>query len=308
MQIKQDSNIHIKTHNDLDAVASVVLLRNCYNQQIVSVEYNAYNSIEESIRSFIDNHEYTAGDTLVITDISFSNELAEELDNIKDLNVQMYDHHKTAMRLSKFKWATIDDNPEKSATEVVYDHLIIEKTTSMDKFVKAVSAWDTWLLSSPERGYGEALNTLLGFIGKDVFVHEFLDNINAGVEKPYIQIIEHLLDKKNRYVSQVVRRQGPSAKIRLDGLCKQYVVIFATDYISEIGNKVLEYHKENIDYVCVINPVFNSASLRSAGDMDVSVIAKYLGGGGHKHASGFSINFTTSIEETIDQVLNHINY
>ena len=31
-------------------------------------------------------------------------------------------------------------------------------------------------------------------------------------------------------------------------------------------------------------------SLRSIGDMDVSIIAKDFGGGGHKNASGFTLN------------------
>jgi nanoRNase/pAp phosphatase (c-di-AMP/oligoRNAs hydrolase) len=31
-------------------------------------------------------------------------------------------------------------------------------------------------------------------------------------------------------------------------------------------------------------------SLRSIGDYDVSIIAKYFGGGGHKNASGFKSN------------------
>jgi len=309
MQINANTNIHIKTHTDLDAVASVVLLHRQFPNKIVSVEYNSYNDIEDSIKSFITNHEYTPGDTLIVTDISFSNELATELNNIKDLNVHLFDHHKTARRLTTFNWAIVDTTAGKSATEVVYEHVINKQiTTDRHNFVKAVSAWDTWLLQSEYRKQGEDLNTLLGFIGKDEFVKLFTANISTGLDEPYSKIIEYLTHKKDRYVEQVIRKQGRYARVHLDGLCNQYIIIFATDYISEIGNKILDTREEEIAYVCVINPVFNSVSLRSKNDMDVSHIAKYLAGGGHKNAAGFRVDFTTSIEDTIDQILNHINY
>merc|ERR1712224_429437 len=39
----------------------------------------------------------------------------------------------------------------------------------------------------------------------------------------------------------------------------------------------------------------NIVSLRSKGDLDVSILAQEFGGGGHKNASGFSFNISQNI-------------
>ena len=61
---------------------------------------------------------------------------------------------------------------------------------------------------------------------------------------------------------------------------------------SEIGNELAKEHGMGDVYYNVWDAVqvkmVARHSLRSIGDIDVSVIAKSLGGGGHKHAAGFS--------------------
>lgn len=309
MQINPSGNIHIKTHNDLDAVVSVLLLKAAFTNKIVSTEYNTYNDIEKSIENFIKNHEYTSNDTLFITDISFSDDLAEKLNKIEDLTVYLLDHHKTAKRLSRYTWAKVSTNPEESAAEVVFNTLSQATLYPYASLVAATSAWDTWLINSKHRKNGEAINTLLGFIGKEEFISAHLSNPEAWrTDTYYTRLIDHLSAKKDRFIQQVINKQLHTARIHLDGLCHHYVVIFATDYISELGNAILDSSHGNIDYVCVINPALNSVSLRSKDNVDVSKLAKYLGGGGHKNAAGFRISFTDEIEDTLDQVLNHVNY
>ena len=167
-----------------------------------------------------------------------------------------------------------------------------------------------WQLDSPYRKRSEQLNTLLGFIGKDAFVKAFLENLSADTNEPFKTIIEFLVARKNRYVSQVIRAQLAKTRCYSDGFRNRFKVIFATDYISEIGNAALGHPaSEDLHYVCVINPILNSCSLRSrTGGVDVAAIASRFDGGGRPAAAGFPFEFTERIEANVWKLLNSLEY
>lgn len=69
------------------------------------------------------------------------------------------------------------------------------------------------------------------------------------------------------------------------------LAVNAASNMSELGNELAVMSKSfgMVYYIDSDNKV--RVSLRSVGDYDVSAIAKYLGGGGHRNASGCEINF-----------------
>ena len=76
-------------------------------------------------------------------------------------------------------------------------------------------------------------------------------------------------------------------------------VLFAEQYVSELGNKLCELNSD-LDLVAIIGN--NTVSYRTIKDsVDVSKIAKLYGGGGHPKASGNNIN-----EEIINNYINNI--
>lgn len=86
----------------------------------------------------------------------------------------------------------------------------------------------------------------------------------------------------------------------MDKNSNRYIIVFATDYVSDIGNRILRSKDfADLDYVAIINPSRDTCSLRSQGKFDVASIAKQLGGGGHKNASGFHTNITETVEKKI---------
>ena len=136
-----------------------------------------------------------------------------------------------------------------------------------------------------------------------IFVHTLLDN------SPFTSIIKYLTDRKKRYVYKVVKEQVPNAKYYMDGLGNTFKIIFATEYMSEIGHAALAYpDHEDLHYICVINPVTNTCSLRSRkGETNVAKLAKLFDGGGHRSAAGFPIQLTEIIESIIFKTLNNVN-
>jgi len=298
---------HLKLHNDFDAVAFRIVAE-ISGLEIASTSYHTYKNIDKAIVNYIKNKEYSNGDSLLIGDICPTKETALMLDKeVKNgLDVTLIDHHKTRAWVEKYAWATVDLT--KSATEILF-YLNESKTQGIYfDFVKTVTAWDIWLLDSPYRERSEQLNTLLGFIGKDAFVKSFLGQLDADSKEPFKTIIGYLIAKKKRYVSQVIRNQLEKTRTYVDGFRHKFKIIFATDYISEIGHAVLAHPaSEDIDYVCIINPIINSCSLRSrAGGIDVGVIAKYFDGGGHPGAAGFPFDFTSDIEAKVWKLLNNL--
>jgi uncharacterized protein len=300
---------HLKLHNDLDAVGSRIVAEASKCTPIASTSYHTYKTIDAAIINYIKNKEFSNGDTLLICDICPTRETALLIDNeVKNgLDVLLIDHHITRAWVKKYPWAIVDCLG-KSATEILFNLYEAKVSGKYYDFVQAVTAWDTWKLDSPYRKRGEQLNTLLGFIGKDAFAQSFVHNYDADAKEPFKTIIEYLIAKKNRYVSQVIRSQLEKTRCYVDGFRNKFKIIFATDYISEIGHAVLDHPaSEDLHYVCVINPIINACSLRArTGEVDVQVIAKHFDGGGHPGAAGFPFNFTEDIEAKVWKLLNSL--
>ena len=103
---------------------------------------------------------------------------------------------------------------------------------------------------------------------------------------------ELLLAEHNRQVEAAIKHPLHIALINNDQrLCEGWAVNAAPNLASDAGHLLakrddtfgMTYHIDNELRVKV--------SLRSTGDYDVSAIAKYYGGGGHKNAAGFELRF-----------------
>lgn len=65
-----------------------------------------------------------------------------------------------------------------------------------------------------------------------------------------------------------------------------YGVVFADKYISELGNELCKLNRE-LDYIAIVNMSTRSVSYRTIkDDVDMDMIAKKYGGGGHPKAAG----------------------
>jgi len=298
---------HLKLHSDLDAVGCRVVAE-ASELKIVSTSYHSYQTIDAAILNYIDNKEYSDGDSLLICDICPTKETALCIDNaVKNgLSIELIDHHKTREWVKKYSWATVA--LEKSATEILFGLGGATVAGPLFDFVKTVTAWDLWKLDSPYRKRSEQLNTLLGFIGKDAFVKTFAENLIADLVDPFKTMLDYLDARKNRYVNQVIRNQLEKTRCYTDGFRNKFKILFATDFISEIGHAALNsLASEDLNYICVINPISNTCSLRAReNETDVQVIAKHFNGGGHPGAAGFPYEFTETIEAKIWKLLNSL--
>ncbi len=227
------------------------------------------------------------GRNVLMVDISWKREEVLKMATTAS-SLQILDHHKTAEKeLENLEFTTFD--MKRSGAGLTWDTLFPDQERPW--YVNYVEDRDLWNWKLPDSkavsGYIMALPTTLEH-------WEILDDISE-YEAIYAGncIIMHIEHYINGVVAEV--QEGV-----LEGY-KTGVVNAAYLNISDVCNKLCENYEVGLGYFERHDSMIQF-SLRSMGDLDVSVIAKKYGGGGHKNASGFQLPYKEG-RSLIDQVL-----
>lgn len=186
-----------------------------------------------------------------------------------------------------------------SACELVYDLLDKDK---MDKEI-AQSLYTGMVTDTGVFKYNSTSPKTYEIAGKlTAFGFDFTELIDhVFYEKTYLQnqilgraLLESMLLMDGKVIVSVVSRQtmdfyGVSGS-DLDGIVNQLMFTIGTDVA------IFMYEDE---------PMMYRVSLRSNGNIDVSKVAKLLGGGGHIRASGCTINGTQ--HDAINSITKYIH-
>lgn len=308
------------SHNDLDGIGSTILYKVFFGMKNVSANNLAIRDVEPTILDFINSkltynkkspsgeieeivdymHDY---DEIHITDISVGEELAKRLDEIhhsEDLPlIRLIDHHKTAEWLNKYEWATVDverNSVKTSGTSIVIEELELDKykdasevneltLSKLQHFAETVRQYDTWdWFNVTNNILAKEMNDYLYMIGGKQFSEEVIGFIkNDGINKPtyFTKSARDLIDFNQKEIDFYIKKKDKQLIVK-DGVGH----LFADQHVSELGNVTCINHPE-IDYVMIYDMGKMSVSLRAVKEeIDVSEIAKKLGGGGHSKAAG----------------------
>jgi len=297
-------NIKLFTHTDLDGIGCAILAKIAFCN--VNITYCSYNDIDENVLKFVNNKEYQHYDYVYITDISIKKETAEVINNchperFKDgfnLNemFQLLDHHATALELNDYFWCEVkveNDDEKTSGTQLFYKDLLdneyLKQNDTLDIFVNTVNQYDTWLWFTKYNNNNPKMwNDLYYILGKEKFINyveEKLYEKDFSLDNFAVQVLELEQNKINNYV-----KAKDQEIIKREILDKKVGIVFAENYISELGNSLCSLHPD-LDFVAMIN-MKGFVSLRSnRKDLDLGKdIAKEFGGGGHASAAGFSFD------------------
>ena len=241
----------------------------------------------------IDDYDY-----MYITDLSVTEYVAEKIQKVNDSNytkVLLFDHHKTAEWLNKYPWACVcvetteSDNitPYKYCGALLFSRFLSFysniRNEDLDYYIDLVRMYDTWEWKTKYNlNLPNDLNSLYYIKGKSEFISSVLTSIRDH-ELLFSPLDQKLLDiENNKKLDYISKKNSDIIKINIDGY--KVGVVFAEQYISELGNRLCELNPE-LDFVAMINQ--RSISYRSIKeDIDVSEFAKKYGGGGHKASSG----------------------
>ena len=277
----------IITHkNCMDGVASASIMLKLYPE--ADVYFCTYYKEQEVIEQIQESPKY---DKIIFADFSFNKD--RTLSMLDCCNtIEIYDHHKTAEAelsndeiVSNPRISVVFDGTKSGAT-ICRDYIkqyvkITEEASLLYDYIQDRDIW-TWKLD-----YSKEINEALRFYIRPNNIESF----NSITETLSIEDLCHtgniLFEKQRQYVKSKVSKVS---YVQFEG--ETYGMVNSTEYISELGNAISE--ELNVPALLFFVDEEGSVicSLRSKDSLiDVSLVAKKYGGGGHRNAAGFKTDF-----------------
>lgn len=318
--INVDSKILLLTHNDLDGEGASIIMKYFFHN--VEVRYCSNSKMDEEINNACVK-EYKKYDYIFIIDISCKENTAEYINNHRNIanKVILLDHHITAMNLNKYDFCSLwGDNPEDgfshkyfknkninghaSGTTLLLDFLYYNGIPdrvyeNIDKFAFNIGIYDTWdwVKIFNKVIFPKELNKLFDLYGCQKFEENILEKLNNNISDFNLDNIDRmLLDIDNLKCEEYIERKAKGFRERVVTINNEDYKIcigIGEQYLDELFDKMEEYYPL-VDFYAIYTGF--GISLRSRENalhkepIDVSKIAKYLGGGGHKEAAGIKIS------------------
>ncbi len=264
-------------HNDMDGMASAAVVLKVYPQaKLIKVNYGDDWDVNDVIDS-----------TCIVVDFSFPN--MEEMKQYADIFC-WNDHHKSAMENQKKLWdnESIDGlrQLDKSGCELTWEWFCPHE--SIPTIIAHIGDRDLWKFEM--EGTKEISEALHYRIKEPKDLIKCLDD-DGSLLHSLIETGTILHDRKMQQVKKSFS-EGSKCKLWVRAAKTGYMKSFicnSAENSSDIGNYACEQGYD-VGVVWSIKRNIAVVSLRSIKDnVDVSIIAKEFGGGGHKHAAGFSI-------------------
>lgn len=268
---------------DIDGVSPVILMKLCNID--FDYELKDIDELEEYLRELLDT-DLSIYSNIYITDLTVPESIYEKINNsvYKD-KFKVFDHHKTHMYASNFDYVTIDIN--ECGTTLFYKYLKTKYKfkKSVDEYTDHVKNLDIWLWVEKNDILAKELGDLFDIYGIDRYINEMVKKLKKNhfkldkLEKTILDIEQNKID---RYISKKEENM-----IILNYENYKAGLVFCEKYKSEMGNRLSVNHPE-LDFIIMIN-LSGGISFRTDKDIDISIIAQKLNGGGHKKACGAPI-------------------
>ncbi|WCK54009.1 oligoribonuclease [Aneurinibacillus sp. Ricciae_BoGa-3] len=286
---RRKGKVKLFTHNDTDGVSCGILAKLAFGDRI-HIDYCNYDDINNKIQRFIQEfmHRY---DQVFITDISVNEEIAAQIDELVKqgkIRFQLLDHHQTAGWLNQYEWASVQVRHENeklaSGTSLYYRHLtdsrLLAESEKLSAFVELVRQYDTWDWKELNNQHAKQLNDLFYITGRDRFLNRFVYDSSIEFTEAEVMLLELEQDKIDKYI------KSKSRDVIFKEICGYKAgIVFAEQYVSELGNALAEQHPE-VDFIAMVN-VGRVISYRTVKeDINLGDIAGVFGGGGHQKAAG----------------------
>ncbi|WP_244325163.1 DHH family phosphoesterase [Bacillus sp. ISTL8] len=302
--------VKVFSHNDLDGVGCGIVALMAY--PTADVEYCAYHDINDRVKTFITTKGYEEFDQIYITDISVNEEVAELIEEHCSDKVALLDHHGTAKWLDdKYLWALVEEKQEddsiNSGTNLLFEDLCSRGhfygkrcQDALTIFVEMVRRYDSWEWKNVYNDQNPMqLNNLFFLMGINKFVKRYVDRFNTldtftVCEGHWMEMFDETdvavltIDNKKKE-AYIKRKEKQMIKTSLIGY--DVGVVFAEQYISELGNELSE-RNQDLEFIVIVDMGAKKVSYRTI-HAHINLgkdVAGFYGGGGHPKASGSMFN------------------
>lgn len=251
--------IKLFTHSDVDGLGCVAVAKHHF-MDLAVVEWTVcgYGTVDHKVRDYlVDRFEqYPQPEVVYITDISVNAETAEMLDRYhkEHANIQLIDHHKSALWLNKYDWAEVtvetEDGKLASGTSLLHAHLkgtlgaLVsagglhtppeQNMEALDDFAEQVRLYDTWEWDERNLAVPQQLNDLFALYGFDRFVERFGKNPEVtfdGLERSLVKRTEY---ERNNYIKHK-REQVYVTNVRLSHMLPAGAVKVTDELVDAYG-------------------------------------------------------------------------
>ena len=281
---------------DVDGVTPVVLTDLTFD----NYDYHLLepDDVDSYMIECINNNKFDEYDLVLVTDLCFTETVAEIINNTDLRNkVQVLDHHQTRLDLNKYDFVhvEVDRNGKKvSGTSLYLEYLLnnypndILKKESVSELVDLVRSGDTWEWKKTNRIEARDLSTIHAYYGNDKYIEKYSKFLRENDEFYFDEIDITLIEIDRRRKHDYI--EDCKSKLIIENIKGYRVgIIFAELYRSELGNDLAEYYKDEVDFIMIIN-MNRSISFRSIrDDINLGDFASCLDGFGHFKAAGASL-------------------
>lgn len=305
--------IHV-THNDLDGVGCAVVGKIVAEQAGWTYDYRCVGIGKQDtiIQRVLNDPEI---DAILISDLGISAETAVLIDK-SNKQVWWVDHHQTSIPTAEGRaWAnvqtnlSVDEEILVSATWLLTtkfaNDLGVKLSRAAKEFAWSVSRYDTWEWKKhPKDMAEEDLNILFRYLGIPQSVDHYAKLIDTLGDKPFAlnfadtkivstikQIRSNSIEsakKGAKYISFSVK--GETYKVSC--------VPVSAEYGTAEMTAIYEDSRFNADFVVGLYVTTKSLSFRASPNaaINLGLIAKAMGGGGHPSAAGVKLSSEEFLE------------
>jgi len=282
------------THKDLDGVGCALVLNRYLKDDLkikdIRTFFYQYNkNLLQSLKWFL--QDYEPGDKVFITDIALKNE-KEVIEFLKSYDYIWLDHHISSIE-SKTKFKSSICTTNYCATKITAMYIYDRKNKfikDIEIFADYVNDFDLGINKYQESTKLHAYTIMMH--PENAFKHwqnfeNFEDILNSKMLDEIYNVFKLNLQNSCFYAEETFVKLPYKWNNFSIGrtICKHY------GCTTFVGRYILERHPE-IDILEVINPGFNSISVRSNNPLaNCNQYAKQYNGGGHRRASGINLNY-----------------
>ena len=290
---------------DEDGITPVILSKLVY-KNVDTILVNP-GEVDQTLKENIDKY-----DLIHITDLSISQEYAEEIDKNENYKskIKIFDHHATALPLNNYSFAKViveNETQKESATSIYYNYLLSISNNKLlhkkvtKQLVNQVRIIDTYDFKTAKDQEALNLDYLFSILGRETYIKYFTNYLKKHNTFKYTKKEKFLIKlQKDKVDSYIKRKEKEMIYAKIDN--HKIGIVFAESNKSILGNYLINSY--DIDFIILID-ASGKISYRGKGLYDLSKFAEKYGGGGHKNASGSPIPAQTQ-EKLITEIFKEI--
>lgn len=305
------------THEqDIDGMGSVILGQRAF-KDFHYVTCKTFE-INAKVQTFIDNLSIYDYDFIFVTDLCIKEPLLSYINQDPHLKNKLLvlDHHKTEIEEGNDKYdfvhITVSNAKGKaSGTSLFYDYLLqhnlIKPTKALDDFVEWTRQYDTWEWKKYNNENGRRLHILFETLGYHKYIElatRMVSNDDKIVFSPSEEAIINDFNVKLSGDIKTILQDMMLYELKIDNNNYRIGYVFCPyKYRNDINEVIMQDNIHDIDMVGMIMTDTKTVSYRNVKDVDVSKVAVYFGGKGHKNAAT-NLQDNVAFKDVLDSLNN----